>query len=314
MIETIPGWFFPADVKLFSWFLSVQTESGMKGDLAELGVYLGRSAVLMGSHLQPGETFTVIDLFSGEAAGFGNQLENDQSYTGLTRTVFEDNYRRVLRSLPTVITGPSAEITRHAAHGRHRFVHVDASHLYAHVREDIRSAHTLLLPDGIVVCDDILVAHTPGVQAAVWEAAATAGLRPIVISENKLYATWGDYVKWQMRLKESMPLGLECETQEVLGRPLLRVWGSPPDRRQKLVEALIPPAILRRAGRLRRGLQSRCGAGHVSKADVPKEGLQPHQGPPLSRDGGASMSEPIPIRQGPHRLRAKPVLVIRRGR
>jgi hypothetical protein len=63
VIADIPGWFFPADILLFRFFLSHQVDDGELGDLAEIGVYQGRSAVLIGSYIQPSETFTVVDLF-----------------------------------------------------------------------------------------------------------------------------------------------------------------------------------------------------------------------------------------------------------
>jgi predicted O-methyltransferase YrrM len=48
-LDRIPGWFWPADQRLFAWFLS----AGTPGDLLELGTYLGKSAVLIGGHLRP---------------------------------------------------------------------------------------------------------------------------------------------------------------------------------------------------------------------------------------------------------------------
>ncbi|MFB9372189.1 class I SAM-dependent methyltransferase, partial [Kitasatospora albolonga] len=62
-LEDVPGWFWHADQQLFGWLLERQTASGLKGDLLELGSYLGRSAILMGRYLQSGERFTVCDLF-----------------------------------------------------------------------------------------------------------------------------------------------------------------------------------------------------------------------------------------------------------
>src|SRR5690606_24123152 len=70
--------------------------------------------------------------------------------------------------------------------------HIDASHMYEHVRQDIESARRLLRANGVVAFDDYRAEHTPGTAAAVWEAVLNDGLRPIFHTSGKLYATWGD--------------------------------------------------------------------------------------------------------------------------
>lgn len=265
-VETIPGWFWRTDVELFNWILSQQVLAGESGDLAELGCYLGRSAVLIGWHQQPGEIFTVIDLFDGPTTDSANTAENVKQYGDLSQTAFEDHYRRALGRLPIIITGNSQDITSHASHGTHRFVHIDASHLYDHVRGDIAAAKTLLNPTGVVVLDDIRASHTPGVWAAVWEAVITGGLRPIAVTEHKLYGTWGDAGAVQARLMSTRPAGVYVEQQTVLGHTLLRLWTQPTplSRMRRVTEALTPPAVLRRFDRL--NVKSRRSSTQVNHA------------------------------------------------
>jgi predicted O-methyltransferase YrrM len=165
------------------------------GDLAELGVYMGKSAALIGWGQQPGETFTVIDLFEDEAEGEHNRVENAASYSKLSQEAFEKHYLSIHDSLPVVVRGLSSTIVDHAEHGTHRFVHIDASHVYEHVVEDIAAARKLLKPGGVVVFDDYRTAHTPGVAAAVWQAAAE-DVRPFALTFNKMYATFDDNVPY----------------------------------------------------------------------------------------------------------------------
>jgi Methyltransferase domain len=139
---------FPQDQKLFRWFLKEQDRRQINGDLAELGVYMRKSAVVVGEYLRPGETFTVIDLFESLASDSDNQTENVKSYSGLTQHAFEANYLRFHERLPVVVKAASSEILNHAAAGPHRFVHIDASHLYNHVRTDVASARELLHESG----------------------------------------------------------------------------------------------------------------------------------------------------------------------
>lgn len=195
-LEQIPGWFWPADQRLFDWFLS----DDRHGDLLELGAYLGKSAVLIGRHLREGERFTVCDLFESEADDAANDAETSRSYATLTRRRFEENYLAFHDTLPDIVQGPTSQILEHVKPGSCRFVHVDASHLYAHVRLDVLAAKTVLGTDGVVVFDDYRSEHTPGVALAVWEAVSALGLAPICVSTQKLYATWGDAGLYRSRL------------------------------------------------------------------------------------------------------------------
>ncbi|MGW5784323.1 class I SAM-dependent methyltransferase [Streptomyces sp. NPDC003757] len=191
-LNDVPGWFWPLDQVLFSWFLERQERLHTRGDLLELGAYLGKSAILLGHHLRDGETLTVCDLFGAEPPDAANRAEAAKSYSSLTRQAFERNYLSFHDTLPTVIQAPSSAVVDRVAPGSCRFVHVDASHLYEHVEGDIGAARELLGPDGIVVLDDFRSEHTPGVAVAAWEAVLNRGLRPVCLSSQKLYGTWGD--------------------------------------------------------------------------------------------------------------------------
>jgi predicted O-methyltransferase YrrM len=227
-VDEIPGWFMRMDMEVFNHLLEQTGERLGGGDLAELGVYLGKSAALIGWRRQPGETFTVVDLFEQEASAEENRAENEDQYAELSQEAFEKYYLTVHDTLPVVVRGPSASVVDHAAHGTHRFVHVDASHLYEHVVEDIAAARTLLKPGGVVVFDDFRAPHTPGVAAAVWQA-TTQDLRPFAITVNKLYATFDDTQPWLDVLAGWIDERAfwRYEIQQVAGRPLLRVRRPP---------------------------------------------------------------------------------------
>lgn len=222
-ILEIPGAFWAPDINAFRVLLDRSAEV-MRGDLAELGVLYGRSAVLIGSSLAEEETFTVVDLFGGTSDA-ANEAENDASYPDLSRQAFEDNYVRIHGKVPVVVTGPSESIVDHVPPHSHRFVHIDASHLHAHVVKDLEAASRILLPDGIIVLDDIRSEHTPGVAAAAWQAVLTLGLRPFAVSTHKMYATFGDAAQWRDALLQLATSGdVSVEIQVVGEEPLIRFW------------------------------------------------------------------------------------------
>jgi len=223
-LDDVPGWFPPLDRLLFTWLLERQARQELHGDLVELGVYLGKSAVLLGRHLREAEKFTVCDLFEGDAPDERNQAEATKSYASLTRRAFEENYLSFHDELPRVVQGPSSVISTEVAPRTCRFVHIDASHLYEHVYGDIGAAHELLLPGGIVVLDDFRSEHTPGVSVAAWEAVLNRGLRPLCLSTQKLYGTWGDPEPLQDELLAMLRgrTDIALSVQEAAGHRLVR--------------------------------------------------------------------------------------------
>lgn len=250
-VQAIPGWFGGVDVAAFRVLLDATAEHLGGGDLAELGVYLGKSAVLIGGYRKRDERFTVIDLFGDAADEDANLQENRAWYPNLTRRRFEEFYLNVHRDLPTVIQGPSGMIVDHAPHSTHRFVHIDASHLYEHVVRDIEAAKTLLMPEGVVVLDDYRSEPTPGVAAAAWHATAQ-GMRPFLLTPAKMYATWGDATRWREAIARWLATNsAELHERHVIaGDEVIRVWSRPP-RLARYVPPVAVPTLARLRARLR---------------------------------------------------------------
>ncbi|MFF2042125.1 class I SAM-dependent methyltransferase [Kitasatospora sp. NPDC058170] len=230
VLDDVPGWFWDHDRHLFEWFLGRQEKAGVTGDLLEMGAYLGRSAIVIGEHLQDGETFTVCDLFDSDAPDDENAAEMDMSYRKtLTRSAFESNYLSFHERLPEIIQAPTSTLAGgRVPAGSFRFIHIDASHLYEHVVGDLQVARVALEPHGVVVLDDYRSAHTPGVAAATWEAVFNHGLKPIVLTECKFYGTWGDPDQAQLDLLHGVDLAEGCQlsVETVNERRVLRITGS----------------------------------------------------------------------------------------
>ena len=259
-VDGIVGAFWAPDPQVFRALLDATAANG-PGDLAELGVLYGRSAVLIGSSLRDGETFTVVDLFEAEPGDAANAAENADSYPGLSRAAFEENYLRVHPKLPVVVRGPSESVVDHVPAGSHRFVHVDASHLHENVVRDIAAARILLAQEGVLVLDDIRTEHTPGVAAAAWQAVITSDLHPFAISPFKLYATFGDAAPWVSRVSQwAIETSHPLDVQVVNGAELARV-SEPRLRPPHPIHRYVPPVAwpaVRRMGKAL-GLRRRPG-------------------------------------------------------
>ncbi|MFI9104562.1 class I SAM-dependent methyltransferase [Streptomyces fildesensis] len=252
-LAEVKGWFFPADQLLFDWLLSRQQERTEPGDLLEVGVYMGKSAIFTGSYLREGERFTVCDLFDAPAEDSDNSAEMARSYSTLTRRAFEANYLSFHEELPTVVQGLSSVVPDHVTADSCRFVHIDASHLYEHVHADITDARDLLKAHGVVVLDDFRAEHCPGVAAAAWQAVTTGGLHVICITERKLYGTWGDPAAVRAELLTWLETreDLWHEVQTVAGEQLIRINGrkaalpaQPTSRHKGTIPAEVAPVAI----------------------------------------------------------------------
>ncbi|MET8244870.1 class I SAM-dependent methyltransferase [Streptomyces sp. NPDC005202] len=251
-LDDVPGWFPVLDQTLFDWFLHRQESAGVRGDLLEVGVYMGKSAIFLGRRLRPGERYTVCDLFEGDAPDDANRAESAKSYGALTRRAFEKNYLAFHDELPRVLQGPSSLVPAEVAPRSCRFVHIDASHLYEHVYDDIGAAREALLPGGVVVLDDFRSEHTPGVSVAVWEAVLTRGLRPICLSTQKLYGTWDDPGPVQEELLAMVRGREDCHlsVQQAAGHRIVRLKSKgmqappfPPSRYADAEPAAAEPTV-----------------------------------------------------------------------
>lgn len=229
---TVPGWFSDLDFRLFARISDLQLSAGTSGDLLEIGAYFGKSAILLG-HLASGrERFTVCDPFDGhDGLSAANAEENLRWYRGFSLADFEQQYLRFHVALPEVLRVPSDQIDLDTRRGACRLVHVDGSHVYDVVRGDIEASRALLTEGGVVAFDDLFTAHNPGSVLALWEAVATAVLRPICFTDAKLYAAFGDtpyaweadLVAWALEQPEII-----LEWHELAGRRVPRLMAGPP--------------------------------------------------------------------------------------
>ncbi|MFC9434489.1 class I SAM-dependent methyltransferase [Nocardia sp. NPDC057030] len=199
-LDDVPGWFSRTDQDLFGWILTDLAEHLPGGDIVELGAFLGKSAIHLGSLLRESERLVVCDLFGSDVPRNAMSANARAFYSQPVRSVFERNYRCFHHELPAVVQAPTSEILNHVAPGSCRFAHVDASHEYDNVHADMHAVRQLLVAGGVVAFDDYRAEHTPGTAAAVWEAVRCWGLQPICLTEDKFYGTWGDAAKLQEAL------------------------------------------------------------------------------------------------------------------
>lgn len=226
-LDSIQGWFYPEDVRLFQALNVLQGQDGVTGDLLEIGVYHGKSSILLGYFPREDEHLVVCDLFEQSARTVANQAEAQCWYSSLSRELFENNYLHFHDRLPVIVKCPSTHLMKVGKLSRtFRFIHIDGSHLYAIVKRDIRTAKALLRDSGIVAIDDYRSIHTPGVAAAAWEEIARGELIPFCLTPQKMYATWARATRQLMSRLTTWAHrsgAYDVATEKVCGRNLLRL-------------------------------------------------------------------------------------------
>ena len=246
--QEVAGWFSIHDAAVFELILSMQTSGGVQGDILEIGVFEGKSAVLIGRHLQKGEEFHVCDIFDEETDS-KNLEEIEHSYPELSRKKFEKNALKFLGFVPIVHQCPSSDLPARLGGKRFRFIHIDGSHLYHHVKVDLDYAtHALISGSGVIALDDFRSQHTIGVTTAVWESIFAGTLIPLILTPAKMYLGRPNAKLNVMEVQSGLAsLGIECVIEDILGRQVLRTVGLQDSNlysQNRRLVSYVPPILI----------------------------------------------------------------------
>jgi hypothetical protein len=201
-MDKVDGWFFEADVELFSKLLALQTAENIRGDLLEIGAYEGKSAILMGYGVRDDEELVICDLFGAVMDHDDIPMTPRLEYSGLEQEQFLTNWDRFHTRRPTLEVCESSELD--LGDRQLRFIHIDGCHMYQCVVKDINLAVAHTAKRGVIAMDDYRGIATPGVGAAVWQAVGNGLLFPFAATHSKLYActSAADQKFWLQRVRD----------------------------------------------------------------------------------------------------------------
>jgi hypothetical protein len=185
--RNVEGWFFPIDAYLFGLIDSIQKNEGISGNLFEIGVHHGKTAVFLGRAADAGELLGVCDVFGQQ------QLNADRSGEG-SLELFTNNMRSLggtSEGRLRVFARRSDTLTTGDTTTECRFFHIDGGHLPADVRADLVTALAALRPEGVVAVDDLFNPNWPGVSEGFYQfmRERPGELVPILIGGNKVMLT-----------------------------------------------------------------------------------------------------------------------------
>lgn len=180
----IEGWFSFDAALLFTAYNQLIAAHGIRGDVLEIGLYHGLSAIATAALRGPGKVFYAVDLFE-------KMQDQNVSRSGIgNRQLFERNMERFYPDLSFVkiIAGPSAALNAKKLGKNFSFCHVDGGHSRRETCHDLALCHSLLLPGGLIALDDYFNVQFPGVceGAVQFMLQHPHSLRPLAIGYNKI--------------------------------------------------------------------------------------------------------------------------------
>jgi len=183
--DRIEGWMGQTTALAMMELLWLQEEAGLAGNIAEIGVHHGCSALALIAAARPEETMVAIDLFDRQ------DLNLDDSGRG-SLSAFRGHLQYLFpRAEVHTVATSSVEIC--GAEKKHgladlRFFSLDGGHTRALTLNDLEIADASLAPHGIAVLDDVFNVSWPGVVSGLFAfLARRPDLVPFAIFPNKVF-------------------------------------------------------------------------------------------------------------------------------
>lgn len=160
--RNVDGWFSADAASLFALLDSAQKEHDVRGDLFEIGVHHGKSALLLAALTRPEERLGVCDVFDAgqnvSVSGAGNRAAFMHTmHTHAPQVIGRLDIHACL----------SSALTTDSLGGPYRIFHVDGGHLAEEAFTDIALAAAVSDARGVVVVDDPFRVEWPGVTEAL---------------------------------------------------------------------------------------------------------------------------------------------------
>jgi predicted O-methyltransferase YrrM len=158
-MHAVPGFLTQGSAFAFLTVLEVQQRDGIRGPIAEIGTFHGKSLVGFGLAARPDEIVLGADLFVFNGEDFEASVRANWRQAGLPT----DRLRLHRGSSTDLGVRDWAALLGAPA----RLVHVDGEHSRAAAAHDIALAASCLAPGGVIVVDDVLHAWYPDITLSV---------------------------------------------------------------------------------------------------------------------------------------------------
>jgi len=185
----IEGWVSGGHLQPLKLVDRIQRAAGISGHAAEIGVFHGKFLLALASLLDPGGRVTALDVFDDQSknldgAGEGNLEILQRNVAAHGRKDADYAYIKADSSALTLLD--KVDLTR--SRGPFRLFSVDGCHTTEHTLCDLQTAQQCIAPGGVVILDDYMQPHWPGVTEAVSLFCRDAPrLVPFLYNQHKLF-------------------------------------------------------------------------------------------------------------------------------
>ena len=147
--KNVTGWFYPFDNIIFHEIMK-NIQKDIPGDVCELGVAFGKSAIAVSNYRKKTQKFYMYDFFNDDMRSQAEGNLNKYGTTENSELRVEDLYK---------LTADDIHFDN-----KLRFLHIDSSHEFKAVLKDMTNFSTKVSDDGVIVMDDYNDSEYPGVN------------------------------------------------------------------------------------------------------------------------------------------------------
>lgn len=215
------GWFMPLDIAIMYGILN-QGQKEITGDICELGVAYGKSAVGLSLSKRLEDNLYLFDIFEAQGS-----LE---LASGLVR---EYGLEKNLHYIPGDLMKLDSEKVKFE--NKLRMLHVDACHFHSAVVNDLRNFSPHMNKDGVIVVDDFNDPEYPGINTAIahfclsearenWKLFAVGGNKAYLCQEHMIK----HYIIFLVEYLNSNVSDMKMTFQEIMGVDVLMTQSRDP--------------------------------------------------------------------------------------
>jgi hypothetical protein len=213
-----------------------QVQNGVHGDLLEIGLFHGRTAVMLGLLRRPGERFVGIDAFGSSESIQHQDRQVDLDYYGDGKAIrkgFDQNWQKFILSAsddpdakPILIEKDSRSVSQkelQSATSGVRLFSLDGGHSEISTYHDLELAESVVKDGGILILDDYFLEDCPAVSVGAMRYFLTTESKfvPFLIFCGRVFFTTADYVQAYQETILSGGITRWVRFGEFLGQPMI---------------------------------------------------------------------------------------------
>jgi cephalosporin hydroxylase len=205
-----------------------QRDLAIAGHVGEIGVYHGKLLLALAHMANSGDKVTAIDVFEDQSknldgAGVGS-LQHLQENVRLYGPSDRD-YAFIQGD--SIAMQPAEKIRIMETRGPFKLFSVDGCHTAEHTYSDLRTAEDMLAPGGVLILDDFMQPHWPGVTEAVnlFYARHVPRVKPFLYSCHKLFFVgYGWHAGFLKACTDAMLARPDARMTAMFGSPVLSLY------------------------------------------------------------------------------------------